>query len=527
MAEPTISVTYEDLQQSAAIRRGWTTTVADWSADNSAHFAEALRRGLNRFWFPEIASEIYRRKKGQPLENVTPDTQYDYYEWSFLRKKDSTSVTLADGAHSYNLPDDFGGIVDGSVNFAAGQEKTQLSRIDPGTLDTMRSQENATGVPRYYCLRPRTYDGTAGCDWAMEVYPTPTASEAGLVVSYDYQFVPNVIAAGEYPIGGAQHAGTIRAAVLAELEKIIDDDLQGPDEFAFQQAIQASMRLDRQIKLGMSGAKQAYPITRLPSVRLGVDFFELQRAVGKLINYDVNPFLWDHAQTEHVRELIRRGYRKYLYPEALDAQTKCHEWSWIRPTMTFKTAASEKYYLLPDDFERIHGCIYYSATNNTTYPEIRHIPAGMLHQLNSQTDFTSHPAFFATRSMSSDGQGWQRQELILEPTPDAEYALIYEYIASQRELSETHPYPLGPEQLSELLLEACLAVAEHDLTRRLGDHYKQYRMLLVSAVASDLQRAPRYLGYNGNGGPRYFDSRGQARRAGAIAYSSPTYNGVN
>lgn len=524
MAEPTISTAYEDLQQAVAIEFGWDTTVANWSTPNSAHFAEGLKRGLNRFWFPEVSQEVYRRKKGQALEDVNPETQFDHYEWSFLRKADT--VTLVDATFSYALSDDFGGtIIDDTVNFAAGEEKNMLSKIDPGSMSAMRATENATGVPKYYCLRPATYDGTASCDWEMEVYPTPTATEATKVISFDYQFVPNVITVGQYPLGGAQHSATVRAAILAEVEKVVDDDPQGVHEFTFQQALQASIRLDRQIKLGLAGGKQAYPITRLPSVRLGVDFFELQREVGRMLNYAANPFTWNHSETEKVRQVIRRGYRLYLYPETIDG-VRQHEWSWIRPTMTFKTAADEKYYLLSDDFERVHGEIHFTVNSQSGYPSLKHIPYGSIQELRSETDFTSHPSFFATRRIGSDGQDWQRQELVLEPTPDAEYELTYEYIANQREMSETHPYPLGGDAQAELLLTACLSMAEYEVTRRYGANHDHYKGLLITAIAADLQRAPRFLGYNGNGGPRYFGSRGDARRAGAIGYRTITYNGA-
>jgi hypothetical protein len=395
MAEPTISVTYENLQNAAAISRGWTTTVANWTTANKEHFAEALNRACNRFWFPTMVSEVYRRKAGQPLETVDPEKQIDYYEWSFLRK--SGTHTLATDTFSYAMPDDFGGsMVDESVNFAAGQLKSQLTKIDAGTLASMRSTENATGVPKYYALRPATYDGTAGCDWLMEVYPSPTSSENALVLSYDYQFVPSLPTTGQYPIGGANHAATIRASLLAELEQIIDNDPNGTHAFTFQQALQASIRLDRQIKLGMSGSRHAYPITNLPNVRLGVDFFELQRAVGEAMQYGPNPFSWGHAVTEKVRSVIRRGYRMYLYPEAIDPNNKAHEWSWRRPTAVFKTAADEKYYLLPEDFERVNGEIHYVEASNSGRTSIRHVPLATIQERNSITATTSSPMFFAT-----------------------------------------------------------------------------------------------------------------------------------
>jgi len=523
MAEPNISVDYEGLEQAAAIDRGWTTTVADWTAANTLHFAEALKRGCNRFWFPAMVSEVYRRKAGQPLETVNPEKQVDHYEWSFLRK--GGSITLATGTSSYALPDDFGGsVIDESVNFAAGQGKVNLAKIDAGTIASMRSTENATGVPKYYALRPATYDGTASCDWLIEVYPTPTSAENALVVSYDYQFVPSVPTTGKYPIGGANHAATIRAAVLAELEVIIDKDPNGVHAFEFQQAIQASIRLDRQIKLAMAGSRHAYPITNLPSVRLGVDFFELQRAVGEAMQYGPNPFAWGHSVTEKVRSVIRRGYRMYLYPEAIDPTNKAHEWSWRRPTATFTTAANEKYYLLPDDFERVNGDIHYVASSNNGHCSLRHVPLSIINDRNSITTTTSQPECFSTRSVGSDGQGWQRQELILDPTPGAAYKLTYEYLANHRELSESHPYPLGGDAQAELLLTACLMFAEYELMRKWGGMREQYQRLLVGAIASDLQRAPRFLGYNGNGQGR-LASWSASRRAGLINTSLVTYNG--
>ncbi len=65
----------------------------------------------------------------------------------------------------------------------------------------MRSRENSTGVPVYYCVRPKTLVAATGVRWEMLVYPTPTATENALSVSFDYPFVPAVPVTGEYPAG--------------------------------------------------------------------------------------------------------------------------------------------------------------------------------------------------------------------------------------------------------------------------------------------------------------------------------------
>ena len=528
MAEAQISTSYDDLQQSAAVERGWTTTIASWTAPNTLHFGEALERGLNRFWYAEVVSSEYRRKAGQALEDVKPEQQVDHYEWSFLRKSDTSTLALADGDFNYTMPDDFSGvIVDGSLTWnTAGEEKKPLDQIDPGAMASMRAAENSSGSPLYFCLRPVAFVTATGTRWEMEVYPTPDSAVDTKVLRFDYQAVPAVPSAtGEFPLGGALHGQTIRAAVLAELEKIIDDDPQGVHEVAFQRLLQSSIRIDRQVKIGMGGTRVAYPVANLPDARLGVDFFELQREVGVVLGYKVNPFLWGHAEVEKVRQVIRRGYRLYLYPDAVDAQNKGHEWTWMKPTMTFTTAANERYYLLPDDFDRVIGEIHYTPTSQSNYAAIRWMTRDRIQELNSQAEFTSHPSFFSTRPVASDGQSWQRQELILEPTPNGAWELTYEYVADQRELSTTHPYPIGGTGQAELLLTSCLAIAELEKTRRLGPLHTRYKQLLVPAIARDLQRAAKFLGYNGTGRGRH-SGRGSARRAGAVGYGTTTYNGV-
>jgi len=64
-------------------------------------------------------------------------------------------------------------------------------------------------------------------------------------------------------------------------------------------------------------------------------------------------------------------------------------------------------------------------------------------------------------------------------------------------LSEDHPYPPGGPANGELFVSACLAAAESKfLDSDVGDKQQGFQMALQAAIALDLRRQPRNLGYS-------------------------------
>lgn len=231
MAESTLSVTINSLRRDIGHSYcGFPGTISEWSAQEFTDFDFILKRGLRLFYFP-------------PASDTQPP-----YEWSFLRK--NGTVTLNTNDSDYNLPDDFSGtVIDRSLTFAASSGNRRIRLVDEAEIRAHQAVDPQTGVPRYGAVRMKAPDAVNGHRWELLVYPTPTLAQNTAVVTFRYNYVPDLITnAAPYPAGGARYSEVIHAAVLAAAEGKIDDEFQGPAYQRFLQMLNSAIRADSQLK---------------------------------------------------------------------------------------------------------------------------------------------------------------------------------------------------------------------------------------------------------------------------------------
>jgi hypothetical protein len=229
MAEPSLSVSYSDLQSYVAIAMGWPRDASnDWDTDQTSDFALILKKGLRKFYFPPPL------KEGEPR-----------HEWSFLQMVGRVELSASES--DYSLPDDFSGvIVDNSVSYNSGSSKRRISKLPEGKIAALQGKTSETGDPVYYCVRPKGHTATTGMRWEIVFYPTPDAV-AGVRFRYPIN-PPTLTSTNQYPLGGTSHSEVIIEAVLAAAEEFLDDDAQGVHQAKFLELLGSSIRQDREIK---------------------------------------------------------------------------------------------------------------------------------------------------------------------------------------------------------------------------------------------------------------------------------------
>ncbi len=167
----------------------------------------------------------------------------------------------------------------------------------------------------------------------------------------------------------------------------------------------------------------------------------------------------------------------------------------MRPTYRFRTSDGQRHYTLPLDFEQFIGAIYFDG-DNYQYPQIEQKPSGRLQQMHTGYSTTGVPTNYALEVLSHDGTSQQHQQLVLQPTPDGEYALIGPYqVGPIRRLSTERPwFPGGPEA-RELFIASCLAAAESKfIDGPVTDKKDLFDSALVAAIGRDHRKQPRNLG---------------------------------
>ena len=246
--------------------------------------------------------------------------------------------------------------------------------------------------------------------------------------------------------------------------------------------------------------------TTLTATAGSTDFITGTTMVGKTITFTTSGNTYTVASVSSATVLITTG--------SMSGNTSGD---------TFKIT-SDGNYNLPDDHGGFagDGRIHYAEDDNSFYSmEItsssrvlssRQLNVGSVGPGNRPSLAAERPTNARSATQST------RSELMVWPAPTGTYTLHYRYHALQAALT-SDLFPIGANQHSETILEACLAAAESHIGDNQGNHNQRYMRLLSASVSRDRNAfAAHKLGYNadrseGSGGRRRY-------------FESATYNGV-
>lgn len=251
---------------------------------------------------------------------------------------------------------------------------------------------------------------------------------------------------------------------------------------------------------------------------LALGYPELTAEIGWALGYGRGP-TWDSDKTTHIENILKEGVQQFYYPPPLPGEAVPHQWTFLRPIVSFNTVDGDYDYDLPDDFSGIEGDLTFDPGDG--YLPVRLVGEADIRKLRQPADTptSGRPLMAAVRPLTSDGTDGQRFELILHPTPDGVYTLNYRTQAIFSKLTTTNPYPLGGAVHARTVLKSCLAAVEDSTEKVRGTAWKSFVEALQHSVQHDRSQSPRNLGYNGD----YSSERGK------ITYdrvSQVTYNGV-
>lgn len=200
-----------------------------WSDQEQFEIDGIVGSGLRKFYRPV------------PLPNESSS-----YEWSFL--KPVASLTLASGASTVALPDDYGG-VEGQIAVSTSGSTAWLP-VDFGPIGDVYNAEaqypTTTGRPLMACVEPiKGTTAKKGQHSQLRIWPI---ADQAYTLRFPYYVNGNVLTtANPYPLGGAQHAETVLESCLAVAEKRLDNNAT-VHTMEFMQQLAASISVDRQQK---------------------------------------------------------------------------------------------------------------------------------------------------------------------------------------------------------------------------------------------------------------------------------------
>lgn len=512
-APQSLGTDYFEIQRAVGRYLGLNRNPNAWQANERADARDIIRSGYRRFiWHPPITTSSLVGSSGEikKLKQEKPHT------WSFLKPTKSIAFTI--GTHTYDLPEDFGEMVDGAFTFTT--DNTPIALVPDEEIRKLQSAAARSGTPKYASIS--VLDGRA-TKYQVTFYPTP---DAALTVNFTYDIAPKDLSeSSPIPLGGPMHAETIIEACLAAAEKHLNDE-EGLHEKKFLECLARSIVADQ--NLLATHEDVPWPLEDVAK-GLAVNKAYLQRLIGKELGYGPNAAMWNHTQASHVELALETGLRKFYVPTVLPGERFSHEWKFLKPIGTVTTNDDVYTYDLPSGFVSFEGPITFAPGEGTLYPGLQIVPEGRIRRWLANSTGTGRPQYAATRVKPLDkGAGGTHWEIMFYPPPDDAYELSFAYSVNPGDLENEATLPYGGQQHAQTLIEACLAAAEEQKDIVNGPHAGKFLECLRTSVSLDKRAAcPETLGVSRDDSDRSDSSwLAHADRIDRVA-NVVTYNGVS
>jgi hypothetical protein len=190
------------------------------------------------------------------------------------------------------------------------------------------------------------------------------------------------------------------------------------------------------------------------------------------------------AAVTDAKFIVNRAYARYV---------SYFDWTFLYQEKTLETIDGVYKYTLPSDFSYL---VYPKLTfdSDDAYAEIQQRTSGQIKQLRSDAVFENAPIYFALQAgayYKTTGQGW---DIWFYPTPDTTYSLQYLCKINPEKLVNDADIPIGGADMSDCLLQLCLAYAEVYKDEGMSVNNQVVTQILEPAKVMDNRRRSSHLG---------------------------------
>lgn len=225
---------------------------------------------------------------------------------------------------------------------------------------------------------------------------------------------------------------------------------------------------------------------------LSLTYDDLLSEVGQYLGYGRDASSWSTRATAAVASVVKAGLRNFYYPVPGPTFPAGYEWSFLNPTATFTLLSGKRDTPLPDDFGNLMQPPVYVSQPVLGNGRMRIVGEGeIMHRPTS----SGLPQLCCVKPRKGTGLDvGQRWDLMVYPTPDADYDVYLTYSILPDALSESTPFNYGGMVHAETVRESCLAVAEKDLDDTAGVHAAAFKERLMASVAYDQRKRAQLIG---------------------------------
>jgi hypothetical protein len=239
---------------------------------------------------------------------------------------------------------------------------------------------------------------------------------------------------------------------------------------------------------------------RSASSTLELTYSVLRERIADDLGWTRSSGNWSSDESDRLDSILHEGYLQFIYPIPVEGENVSHRWSFLKPTSNFDTVAETYLYDMPSDFGAIVGDLVYDE-DECVHKIIKQTSSGMIDKNRASNNISGIPYLFALRPKTVEMTSSQVTELMLYPTPDAAYGIIYHYDAKVNPLSDANAYPLGGQAHSQTILQSCRDIAAARYKDNPGGReHGLFLERLKASVEADRRLSPKTLGFNEDGG---------------------------
>lgn len=152
---------------------------------------------------------------------------------------------------------------------------------------------------------------------------------------------------------------------------------------------------------------------------------------------------------------------------------------------------------MPAEFDSVANDseLAYYPDDNAYYPSVMQRGDQIIRRLEQSSQEFDRPVYYSVRTVKFDSAIGSLRVLAFFPTPDKAYTMRVPMFLRPVMLTSNNQQPVGGEVLSQVIVEACLASAEHNFEEREGTHEKRFLEMVALSIRNDLERScPTSLG---------------------------------
>lgn len=216
-----------------------------------------------------------------------------------------------------------------------------------------------------------------------------------------------------------------------------------------------------------------------------VSYSQLTREIGRFLAIGEDISEWDSTEITRVSDIIRRGVRRFYYPEPAVLGDKAligHIWSFLTDDLSVILSSGTAYHSLPSDFIRIVGK---PSISGGSYP-LEEITERDFRNLVNTGAGIGDPQYY-TLKRSTPSTSDLSYQIGLYPYPSSEMILEGQYMFDPPEPSASQA-PVVTQPHAETLISAVLATADEVMNYETGGegrHLERFKSLLASSIIAD------------------------------------------